>query len=168
MKQFTEVRVPGTSQSWWSAKGIDMKVNGVVLERGKHTIVNIAIGSAASVSIFQCGSQRGDFEVQYHIKHCDGSHSAGNIIMDRADLARAFGLVNGFGHGFSHGGAALREMGYELDAASQGKYVRLGDYLNIPHPGTGLVGDPNVSVQIKAEMKSAVQSLLDFTAVKAV
>ncbi len=166
MKQFTEVR-PGTSPSWWSAKGINMKVDGVVLERGKHPIVNIAIGSAARVSIFQCGSRRGDFEVQYHIEHCDGSHSAGNIIMDRADLARAFGLINGFGQGFSHGGAALREMGYELDAASQGKYVRLGDYLNIPHPGTGLVGDPNVSVEIKPEMKSAIQALLDFTAAKA-
>lgn len=167
MKHFTEVRAPGMSPSWWSAKGINMKVDGVVLERGKHPIVNIAIGSAARVFICQCDSRRGDFDVQYHINHCDGSHSSGSIVMSRADLARAFGLINGYGVGFSHSGAGLLEMGYELDAASQGKYVRLGNYLNIPHPGTGLVGDPNVSVQIKAEMKSAIQALLDFTAAKA-
>ena len=167
MKQFTEVRVPGTSPSWWLAKGINMKVDGAVLERGKPMLVNVAVGSAAKVFICQCDSRRGDFDVQYHINHCDGSHSSGSVVMSHADLARAFGLVNGFGHGFSHGGAALRDMGYELDAASQGKYVRLGDYLNIPHPGTGLVGDPNVSVQLTAEMKSIVQTLLALTDVKA-
>ncbi len=167
MKQFTNISRPGTSPSWWSDKGVNMRVDGAILERGKPMLVNVAVGSAAKVFICQCDSRRGDFDVQYHINHCDGSHSGGSIVMSRADLSRAFGLVNGFGTGFSHSGKGLLEKGYELDAAAQGKYVRLGDYLNIPHPGTGLVGDPNVSVQLTAEMKSIVQTLLALTEVKA-
>lgn len=166
MKQFVEV-MPGTSPSWWSDKGVNMKVDGAILERGKPVLVNVAVGSAARVFICQCDSRRGDFDVQYHINHCDGSHSSGSIVMSRADLSRAFGLTNGFGVGFSHSGKGLLEKGCELDAASQGKYVRLGDYLNIPHPGTGLVGDPNVSVQLTTEMKSVVQTLLALTSAKA-
>lgn len=150
---------------WWSTKGGKMEIGGLILQQGHEPILNITNGSVARVTITR-RSRRADYNVDCEIKHCDGSQTSGTVLMDRSDLAKAFGLVNGFGEG----GPALTypELGYGYpDAAAQGKYFRIKDYLNIPHPGTGLQGDPNISVEITPEIKSAIQSFLDFTAAKA-
>ena len=45
--------------------------------------------------------------------------------------------------------------------ASQGRFIRWQNYLNIPCPGTGRDGDPNISIELTPEIKAAVQELLD-------
>ena len=46
------------------------------------------------------------------------------------------------------------------DSVSQGRFIRQGNCLNIPCPGTGKDGDPNVSIEICCKMRDAVQKLL--------
>lgn len=41
-----------------------------------------------------------------------------------------------------------------------GKFFREGPFLNIPHPGIGKDGDPNISVLITGEIKKAVTGLV--------
>ena len=49
---------------------------------------------------------------------------------------------------------------YNASSAEQGKYIRRGDFLNIPCPGTGHDGDPNISIEIDDEIREAVRQLL--------
>lgn len=49
---------------------------------------------------------------------------------------------------------------YNADAGQQGRYLRQGRWLNIPGPGTGNDGDPNISIEITPEIYKAVKELL--------
>lgn len=162
MHQFTDTSPAGFPPAWWSTKGQKMTVDGVVLKKGTPPLVNIHNGTAAQVHITQNGAVKNSFSVGYNIDHgC--SRSSGSVLMNSNELASAFGLYNAC----SDDTAAFGELGYRLNAAVQGKFVRKGNYLNIPHPSIGMQGDPNVSIQITDEMKSAIRSLLEFTAAKA-
>ncbi len=50
---------------------------------------------------------------------------------------------------------------YGADAAERGYYVRAGNYLNIPGPGTGHDGDSNISIFLRPDIKEAVRQLLE-------
>ena len=72
------------------------------------------------------------------------------------DLAAAFGLSDDSG---KFGDWLIDQFG--ADAAEQGKYIRWGNFLNIPCPGTGNDGDPNVSIHLDDEIQNAVRQLLE-------
>ncbi|MBI4119168.1 MAG: hypothetical protein HY452_02815 [Parcubacteria group bacterium] len=71
------------------------------------------------------------------------------------DLAAAFGLSENSG---KFGDWLIEQFG--ADSAEQGKYIRWRNFLNIPCPGTGQDGDPNVSIHLDDEIRNAVQQLL--------
>ncbi len=79
----------------------------------------------------------------------------GRIRFDDEDLACAFGVSSDSG---KFGDWVIKRYGAE--AAEQGKYIRWQDFLNIPCPGTGHDGDPNVSVRIDEKMQDIVRHLL--------
>lgn len=56
--------------------------------------------------------------------------------------------------------AYLRKT-YGAEFADQGKYIRLGSFLNIPCPGSGRDGDPNISIFLYEELSEAVRKLLE-------
>lgn len=49
---------------------------------------------------------------------------------------------------------------YGGDVACQFLFIRWQDYLNIPGPGTGHDGDPNISIKLTDEIKEAIRALL--------
>lgn len=49
---------------------------------------------------------------------------------------------------------------YQGTTAAQGLFIRYEDYLNIPGPGTGHDGDPNVSILLDEKIITAVGRLL--------
>jgi hypothetical protein len=90
--------------------------------------------------------------VYWFLVHSTGQIE-GNIKMSRAEVRVAFGL------------AAQTEdrtfaKKFNADAASPGRFIRRGSYLNLPMPGTGVDGDPNISVYISPEIRLAIQALL--------
>ncbi|MFW0862024.1 MAG: hypothetical protein ACKKL6_00340 [Candidatus Komeilibacteria bacterium] len=72
------------------------------------------------------------------------------------DLKSAFGLSTTSGE---HGEWMISRFGATV--AEQAKYIRWRDYLNIPGPGIGHDGDPNVSILLSDEIKWAVRNLLE-------
>jgi hypothetical protein len=44
--------------------------------------------------------------------------------------------------------------------AKQRKFIRYHEFLNIPGPGSGYQGDPNVSIELYPETIAAVRNLL--------
>lgn len=119
-------------------------------------------GSAAKVTIRRASSvypdiKRKEWFVDWEVVQCapckEGTR--GRTRFSDEDLAAAFGLSDSSG---KSGDWLIQEFGAHV--AEQGKYIRWGVYLNIPCPGTGNDGDPNVSIHLDDEIRNAVQQLL--------
>lgn len=120
-------------------------------------------GTTTSLTITAAGSDRPDrWAVSWKIRH-DCGEVDGLVYMDDEELRRAFGLADGLG---TFGQALADRISTPVDDAEQGKFVRAGRFLNIPHPGTGLQGDPNISIEIDGYMRLAILELLKHKATK--
>lgn len=99
---------------------------------------------------------QGGWLVEYEIKHGPDTYSKGAVWMSGYDLKTAFNLSDRcdetFGQGLidSHGG----------DVAFQGRYIRYEKCLNIPGPGTGHDGDPNVSIYVDNQITGWLEAFL--------
>lgn len=92
------------------------------------------------------------FRVEWNITWVDGGVN-GSVLMSGDELAAAFGFYN------THVDFCERrhlEETYGATVACAGKFIRTGDFLNIPGPGIGNNGDPNYSVWLTQPVKSAV------------
>ncbi len=96
------------------------------------------------------------WSVFWEIIFAPNSKVEGNILFTAKELKIAFGLSDDEN---SKSGQWLIDR-YGADVAEQGKYIRRGDFLNIPGPGTGNDGDPNVSIHLDNEIKNAIRDLL--------
>ena len=112
-------------------------------------------GSAAELVISRLPS--GNFMLKWLILHSGSEHVRGQVIFSSSDLASAFRL---------HSLCLTEESGQLLvnrfggEVAKQMCYIRWKQYLNIPGPGTGHDGDPNLSVRIDDQMTEAVRKLI--------
>lgn len=79
----------------------------------------------------------------------------GQVEMDSCQLAAAFGLSDESGDF----GDWLIER-YRADSAEQRLWIRYGNQLNIPGPGTGHDGDPNISIELDGDIKKAVVAII--------
>lgn len=143
--------------SWWSHKGVKI-YNIHEREKGKLSIEN---DSVAGLSINRTQAFDGPcYVVRWWIVHEKGEHYGmnnevtGTVVMSPLELAAAFGLYKEGELDTSWG----RELGAE--AGVQGKFIRLGLYLNIPGPGYGYQGDPNLSVFLDQSVMNAVGKYL--------
>ena len=116
--------------------------------------------SAAEVSIIKASvtypDTKGwivDWEVVESVAYDE--KSSGRRHFSDIELRRAFGLVS-ISDGFE--GWLFNKYGAEY--GEQGKYIRWRRYLNIPGPGTGHDGDPNVSIEIDETIREAVKKML--------
>lgn len=127
----------------------------------KRNRVLVISGSAAKVRIRKASSvypdAKGwfiDWEVIQSQPYKEGVRGRSRFNDD--DLAAAFGLSESSG---KFGDWLIEQFG--ADAANQGKYIRWKNFLNIPCPGTGHDGDPNVSILLDEEIQNAVRQLLE-------
>jgi len=93
--------------------------------------------------------------IAWEIWHNPHERVAGNVILMPHEMRAAFGLSDKPG---KYGGELIRRYG--ADSAERGKYIRRGSSLNIPCPGTGDDGDPNVSIFLSDEIRDAVRKFL--------
>jgi hypothetical protein len=78
-------------------------------------------------------------------------HFQGEILFDSEQLQLAFNLCSTVSNGHNS----------EWDRKQRGLFIGKGPYLNIPGPGTGEDGDPNISVFVTEEVKEAIKQLLN-------
>ena len=146
-------RIPDQDDSgppiWWHHHGSKMRL---VAQRYKVNKCVALKGSVAELKVGKLG--KNCWLVTWKVIHGPDENSFGRIFMDDQCLAAAFGLDN-----TPIGSRWLIER-FGGTVARQGKFIRSKNYLNIPCPGTGHDGDPNVSVELNAEIISAVSELL--------
>jgi len=128
-----------------------------------HGILVIA-GSAATVTIQKASLVfpdkevvKNDWFVNWEIIQCRPIQeiSSGRRWFTIDDLRSAFGISD-------YSGKYARWLidRYGAEVAEQMKYIRWHEYLNIPCPGTGNDGDPNISIEIDDEIQLAIAKLI--------
>ena len=85
--------------------------------------------------------------------------SSGAVVLNRAEMYSAFGFY-GQAHEFDSTLANMLRRRYRADVCALHKFMRTGPYLIFPGPGTGAVGDPNVSIEITDQIKKEILSML--------
>ncbi len=140
---------------WHHPHGTKLSVKGFDWENLSENKKLTLSSSAVEIRIHPDSRQNG-WVVEYEIQHSPDSWIKGQVWMSASDLRTAFGLSNECDE--MSGQAILNYHGG--DVAKQGKYIRYGNYLNIPGPGTGHDGDANVSICIDVPIEMAVKVLL--------
>lgn len=140
--------------------------------------------------LWEEGEPSAPYGVRYEIRQPLRGFFGGQIIMRDIQLARAFAVYDFPGYQGNEGIYQNFEWDLEksngllekyLDSsvvphplaknypaiykdpdnwARPGAFIRQGRYLNIPGPGTGLIGDPNISIRLKPEIVAAVSKML--------
>ncbi len=113
--------------------------------------------SAAHVHIkrYKRDDYRG-WSVSWQVRYSRSERTEGTVVINDAAFASAFDLVAPKDN--MRDGWLIERYGG--DAAYQGCFIRWGRFLNIPCPGTGHDGDPNVSIYISDDILIAVRALL--------
>lgn len=98
------------------------------------------------------------FEVEWQIQHALGEHTDGRRMWTEPVLRAAFDIAP---HSFtmSEGDRRYSER-WDLEIAKQGVFLRAGAYLTFPCPCTAHCGDPNFSVVLTDDIRSAVRTLV--------
>lgn len=144
---------------WWHHQGFKIAVIGMdhanspseKVLRLESRVVKINIRPACSPN---------EWFLEYEIVHFfNDTWSKGRFYMTTTDLEEAFWLKDTCTESFAQG--IIDRFGG--DVAYQGKFIRYRSYLNFPGPGTGLDGDPNVSVRVDDDIKGWVRKFLGVT-----
>lgn len=135
---------------WWHHHGMKMRL----AERHVQVGLMILKGSAAELKVAKARDREGWY-VTWKVTHGQGHFSGGQFWMDDMQLGFAFGLADVVGSGSTW----LVER-FGATAAVQGSFIRWGRFLNIPCPGTGHDGDPNISIELDAEITETVRALI--------
>jgi len=154
--QWRDLKIRWYFPIWYHHYGSKMLVEQLNLQNR----VLVISGSAAKVIIRRASSvypdAKGwfvDWEVVHYKPYEVGVH--GRFQFNDEDIAAAFGLSESSG---KYGDWLIKRFG--ADSAEQGKYIRWKNFLNVPCPGTGHDGDPNVSICLDEEIQNAVRQLL--------
>ena len=141
---------PGIPE-WWNQHGHKAQVTHSYKEIKTLTISSTAM----SVDINQHPKKKGLWRVRWRIDYSMSEMTRGEVYFSSEELESAFGLSEKSGES---GNWLIERFGG--DVAGQGKFIRWKDFLNLPCPGTGHDGDPNVSIFLDDKMKECVRGLL--------
>ena len=93
--------------------------------------------------------------IEWKVRHGLGSSTSGIIYLHTEDIERAFDQRN---NNKETSQWLIEEYGGT--DASQGKFIRYRQYLNIPSPGTGHDGDPNISIELNDQIIESVKEII--------
>ncbi len=130
---------------WWNLHGYKLR-----LVPGVSAKI-ILKATAAELYLYRTPSYD-NYKVSWKIFYSRNELAQGVVIMHEDVVASAFGLCDKV---FSASQWLIDRYGGT--AAAQGEFMRYGDFLNIPCPGTGHDGDPNISVFVSDDIREAVR-----------
>jgi hypothetical protein len=111
-------------------------------------------GSAARL-IIQKSSSRDWWQVLWQITHSPTDRISGQVMLSTFELEAAFGLREHI----DPGAESLIAL-FGGSSAYQGKFIRWAHWLNLPCPGTGMDGDPNVSIELRPDIQGGIKKLI--------
>lgn len=138
---------------WWHMHGMKMNLEKFDPEN-KQVIIS---ATAARVEITPLPDNYWLVQWQVVQSYPSDIKAWGKRSFSSNQLAEAFGLID---PKKIENGDQWLEKEYGADAARQGKFIRWEKFLNIPCPGTGHDGDPNVSIELDERIKQAVFQLV--------
>lgn len=145
-----EPRMHWIGPEWWHHHGIKTRLSA----DDPPSLVTIS-NNASKLEIFHELPPSLLWRSTWNIKFCPRERVSGTIRMDTNTLKAAFAFANTI----TDESRWLIEK-YGGEAAEQGSFIRWKDFLNIPGPGTGHDGDPNISILLNNEIKRAVGDLI--------
>lgn len=99
------------------------------------------------------------WNVEWKIVHGSGAEGTWKSVFPRSMLLVAFGVTSSSSHPPCATELLFR---YNADEGALGRFIRRGDCLNIPGPGTGFVGDANLSVLLTDDVKDRIKLFLGY------
>ncbi len=133
--------------SWFHPHGHRIGLVGV--DREHRTVV--LRSSAVTVVISPEKDQK--FKVAWTIDHSPAEMVTGTVLLQRPRLLTAFLVLPNLPPEESQASYLKR---FEVDAGAVGYFIRRSRFLNLPCPGTGHDGDPNVSIVVTQEITNAI------------
>jgi len=138
--------------TWFHHHGHKMHVSQILSGR-----VLYLRASAASLKIRHPSEDENDWNrwlIEWEVIFSRSEKVNGAIQVSQEELLAAFGLGN---IESEYSQWLLDRFGG--DVAAQGRFIRYQEFLNIPCPGTGHDGDPNVSILLDDEIKEAIRAI---------
>lgn len=114
-------------------------------------------------------TEQRSFSLQWEIRHSADEITIGTRVVPEDDLQGMFGLhlphpdymPDHARIQWAHACARTTGVAFEEIIGCPGKFLRADEYLNIPGPGTGCNGDPNISIEIDDRMRDAVRNFIE-------
>jgi hypothetical protein len=143
----------GSPPAWWHVHGFKMDLQKIDQHMNLHHAF-LSIGTrVASVQIAADDSGRTmSFSLHWSLIHSRG-RVAGTIYMFADVLAAIFGMTDVIPLG-----SESFVTKYKATTGVRGIFLRQGNYLSLPCPGTGADGDPNISLYLTPEIRTAVEN----------
>lgn len=137
---------------WYHHHGSKMHIH----EFNKDLHLLIISGSAASLKINRfVNGEKDSWLVEWEVRQSPVEKVNGCVIFKSNELNAAFGLSEESGE---YGDWMIEKFG--ADSAEQKKYIRWRNFVNIPGPGTGNDGDPNISIDIDDDIRNHIRKLI--------
>lgn len=152
MEEGKPAKAHGDAPAWWHPNGIRMRP---LTDFQHHSLLIFSDSATLTISPDEESCDRDHWLITWEIRRRSPCSVNGKTRMSTKSLCRAFGLMEGTA---DSGQKLLRPYG--ADSAEDGCYIRAGKYLNIPHPGTGCDGDPNISILLDEDIQELVRQLL--------
>jgi hypothetical protein len=128
---------------WFHPGGLAMQF----VERNERRMIFASRWSSLKVLVLPEDKEL--FAVRWNVKHGSNEFVDGTVFFSNELLKMAFGLAPAV---VTPCRRAFVER-YGADYAVQGRCVKRGPHLNIPGPGTGCSGDPNISILLTPEIQ---------------
>ena len=137
---------------WWHHHGRKVMLSECDVAAGRMTLA----GSAAELKVARAKDREGWY-VTWKVTHNQLQISEGRLWMDDVDFQGAFGIAD-----IIRVGSLWLAERYGASSATQGLFIRFQRFLNIPCPGTGHDGDPNISIELDDAIRKAASDLLEY------
>lgn len=119
-----------------------------VIFRSPHAELHIQRGETRSCTRY--------YSIEWKVIHACGEEASGRSVFPEELVLAAFGL----GDIELPPCARFLVEQYDSNIGAQGRFIRKGNFLNIPCPGTGKAGDPNLSLFITDRIQNCVKTFL--------
>jgi len=139
---------------WWYHHGDKMRLTRLSEDLQSFTLE----GSAAKLEVAyaEFSEDCKGFLVSWEVRLSRNEKVNGTVFFTSETLLAAFGLAD---HHSMSGYCPWLIKEYGGTVAYQARFIRWKQYLNIPHPGTGHNGDPNISIEIDKQIQDAALAL---------
>lgn len=139
--------------SWFHHHGLELSLGGKPIIQVTHENEVVVDSNVAHLQI-RPSITKGVYQVIWHIAFSSNESVQGQICLTHSELKEAFDLSS------TNEKSVFAEL-LNADVGVQGHYIREGKWLNMPAPGNGFDGDPNISVFVTDDLQDAVRKLVE-------